>query len=336
MTTTPLPGAVCVLGMGLIGGSLMRAAGQHIPVFGWSPSPGTRGAAASDGFDVVDDLDAALRRATDADALVVMASPMTAFPQLLRRIDEVAPTTRLTDVGGVKTPVAIEVAALAPQARYIGSHPMTGTEHSGWEAGSAALFDDHVWATTLHEESKVELWAPIAALAVAVGARVVPCEAGAHDDAAARISHLPHLMAAALAYVGAVGGPLAMSLAAGSFRDGTRVAGTRPELTRAMCEINADYLIDAMDEALAQLGVARGSLASSGSLQKIATSGFHARAEFDRRFEGLEPIQLTGDDMIEQLLSVGAVGGYVTGVTVSETDFVVDAMYPPDDDSDDS
>lgn len=331
MATTPLPPAVCVLGLGLIGGSLLRAAAPHVPVFGWSPGLTTRTAATSDGFDVVDDLPTTLRRATDADALVVMASPMTAFPSLLKTINEVAPATRLTDVAGVKSPVAAEVSALAPYARYVGSHPMTGTEHSGWAAGSPDLFEDHVWVTTLDEGSDVELWAPIAGLATTIGSRVVPCEVGAHDDAAARISHLPHLMAAALAQVGAMGGPLALSLAAGSFRDGTRVAATRPELVRAMCEGNASYLIDAMDEVLAQLGVARGSLASSGSLAKIAAGGFAAHHEFDGRFDDLEEVELTGGEMVEQLLSVGAVGGYVTEIHALTTGLTVRAMYPRED-----
>lgn len=330
MTTTPVPEAVCVLGMGLIGGSLMRAASTHVPVFGWSPSEHTRSAASSDGFTVVDDVETALRRAVDVDALVVLASPVTAFPQLLRTIDSVAPTARLTDVAGVKATVAIEVAALAPNARYVGSHPMTGTAHSGWAAGSPDLFTDHVWVTTLHEESDVDLWAPIAGLAVRIGSRVVPCDPSAHDDAAARISHLPHLLAAALAQVGAMGGPLALTLAAGSFRDGTRVARTRPELVRAMCETNAHYLIDAMDEALAQLGVARGSLASSGSLAKIAGAGFLAREAFDHRFDDLVPVTLTGDDMIDQLLSVGAVGGYVTDVVDGGDGWEVAALFPDD------
>jgi prephenate dehydrogenase len=259
---------------------------------------------------------------------VVLASPVTAFPSLLKTINEVAPVSRLTDVGGVKSPVAVEVATIAPHARYIGSHPMTGTEHSGWAAGSAELFADRVWVTTLDENSDIDLWAPIAGLAVTIGSRVVPCEVGPHDDAAARVSHLPHLMAAALAQVGAMGGPLALSLAAGSFRDGTRVAATRPEAVRAMCESNAGYLIDAMDEALAQLGVARGSLASSGSLAKIAAGGFAARGDFERRFDGLEKVVLTGSEMAEQLLSVGAVGGYVTGIDAAATGLVIDAMYP--------
>lgn len=330
MPSTPLPPAACVLGMGLIGGSLMRAAAPHVPVFGWSPGAGTRAAAASDGFAVVDDLAAALRRATEMDALVVLAAPVTAFPALLRAIDETAPTVRLTDVAGVKSPVAVEVAALAPHARYVGSHPMAGTEHSGWRAGNADLFADRTWVTTLDEGSDVQLWAPLAGLAIAIGSRVVPCEAGAHDDAAARISHLPHLMAAALAQVGAMGGPLALSLAAGSFADGTRVAGTRPELVRAMCETNAEYLIGAMDEALAQLGVARGSLASSGSLAKIASMGYEARTALMHRFADLEPVTLTGGDMVDQLLSVGAVGGYVTGVVGGGTSLTVEAMYPRD------
>jgi prephenate dehydrogenase len=128
-----------------------------------------------------------------------------------------------------------------------------------------------------------------------------------------------------------MGGPLALSLAAGSFRDGTRVAATRPELVRAMCETNADYLIDAMDEALAQLGVARGSLASSGSLAKITNGGFEAHGAFERRFDGLEKVVLTGSDMAEQLLSVGAVGGYVTGIDASARGLVIDAMYPAED-----
>lgn len=330
MTTTPLPAAVCVLGMGLIGGSLVRAAAPHLPVFGWSRGDATRAAARADGYDVIDDLSETLRRAEAHDALVVLATPLTAFGPLLKVVNRVAPTVRLTDVGSVKTTVAIEVAALAPRTRYLGSHPMTGTERSGWEAGSADLFADRMWVTTLHEDADIDLWAPLAGLAVTIGSRVVPCEASAHDDAAARISHVPHLVAAALAQVGATGGPLSLTLAAGSFRDGTRVAATRPELTRAMCETNAAYVLGAMDEILAQLGVARGSLASSGSLAKIAQGGFDAHAEYDRRFDGLAPTRLTGDDMVEQLLSVGAVGGYVTGVATGADGLTVDAMYPAD------
>src|SRR5664279_2683103 len=253
-----LPSALCVLGLGLIGGSLVRAAGPHLPVFGWSRSEDTRRAAAGDGCDVSDTVEAALTRATETDALVVLASPVTAFPGLLRAIDETAPTVRLTDVAGVKASVEDAVAALAPRTRFIGSHPMAGTTASGWHAGSADLFAGAAWVTCLTDDSAVDDWVLVAALALTVGSRVIPADPSAHDAAVARISHLPHLLALALAQVGQAGGSLALALAASSFADGTRVAGTRPELVRAMCETNREELIGALDDALGLLGVARG------------------------------------------------------------------------------
>jgi len=271
---------------------------------------------------------AALTRAAETDALVVLASPVTAFPRLLRAIDETAPTVRLTDVAGVKAPVDDDVAALAPRTRFIGCHPMAGTAASGWAAGSADLFDGAVWVTCLTDDSSVEDWAPVAGLALAVGSRVVPADPSAHDAAVARISHLPHLLALALAQVGQAGGSLALSLAASSFADGTRVAGTRPELVRAMCETNREELIGALDDALGLLGVARGSLASTGSLAKIAEGGHLARLAFDHRGDGLQPTTLRGDDLIEQLLAVGAAGGHVSGLERDSTGLAVQAWYP--------
>lgn len=326
----PLPDALCVLGLGLIGGSLMRAAAGHLPTFGWSPAETTRQSAAKDGYQVHDSIEDALQQAESTGALVVLAAPVTAFPQLLEAIAKTAPTVLLTDVGGVKAPVAEQVADLAPRARYIGSHPMAGTAHSGWVAGSADLFQGRAWVTTLDERSRIADWIPVAGLALTVGARVVPAEPEAHDDAAARISHLPHLLALALAQVAQQGGALALSLAAGSFADGTRVAGTRPELIRAMCEGNAEHLVPALDEALGLLGVARASLASTGSLAKISAAGHEARLAFDNRSQDLAAITLGGDEMTEQLLSVGAAGGYVTAIHPGATvdDLVVEAMYP--------
>jgi prephenate dehydrogenase len=331
-TSGVLPPALCILGLGLIGGSLARAARGHLPVFGWSPSESTRAAATADGYDITGTLESALSRATDQDALVVLASPVTTFRGLLRSIDEMAPTVRLTDVASVKGAVQEEVAGLAPRARYIGSHPMAGTAASGWAAGSSALFADAVWVTCLTDDSKVEDWAAVAGLALAVGSRVVPTEPQAHDLAVARISHLPHLVALALAQVGQGGGALALSLAASSFADATRVAGTRPELIRAMCETNREALVDAMDDALGILGVARGSLASTGSLFKIADAGHQARADFDARAEGLAAVSLGGDDLIDQLLAVGAAGGHVTGIRSTGSELTVDGWYPDDPD----
>jgi len=325
-----LPPALCILGLGLIGGSLARAAHPALPVLGWSPTETTRAAAAADGFNVVDTLASALETAAERDALVVLASPVPTFRTLLRSVNEIAPTVRLTDVASVKGAVQDEVSELAPRARYVGSHPMAGTAASGWSAGSGELFRGAAWVTCLTDDSDVDDWATVAGLALAVGSRVVPAEPQAHDSAVARISHLPHLMALALAQVGQHGGALALSLAASSFADATRVAGTRPELIRAMCENNRDALIDAMDDALGIMGVARGSLASTGSLFKIAEAGHQARADFDNRADQLSEVTLDGDDLVDQLLAVGAAGGHVSAIQRPESGLIVRASYPTD------
>ncbi len=319
-----------ILGLGLIGGSLMRAAAPTVAVSGWSPGPDTRAAAQADGFAVHGTLDEALEQVVAQDGLVVLASPLTAFGGLLARIADVAPTVKLTDVASVKAVVADQVEALCPDARYIGSHPMAGTHFSGWAAGSASLFDGAAWVTCLDDMSQLDVWTEVAMLALSVGSRVVPTEAAPHDEAVARVSHLPHLLALALAQVGEAGGSLAMSLAASSFADGTRVAGTRPELIRAMCESNRKALIGAVDDALGILGVARGSLASTGSLQKITSGGHEARLAYDARAEKLARLTLSGEDMVDQLISVGSAGGHVTAIRGGGADIEVDVWYPDD------
>jgi prephenate dehydrogenase len=155
---------------------------------------------------------------------------------------------------------------------------MAGTSESGWSAGSAGLFEGAAWVVAADAGLDLDVWRDVAELAWACGARVVPAAADEHDLAVARISHLPHLFAAVLAAVGAAGtDQLALSLAAGSFADGTRVAGTRPELVLAMCEGNRDALLAAVDDALGRLGAMRGALASTGGLAATVHAGHAGR-----------------------------------------------------------
>ena len=119
---------------------------------------------------------------------------------------------------------------------------MAGTAHSGWAAGNARLFVGAPWVLSVDDHVDPDVWTMVMDLALDCGAVVVPARSDEHDAAAAAISHLPHLLAEALA-VTAGEVPLAFALAAGSFRDGTRVAATAPDLVRAMCEANADQLL---------------------------------------------------------------------------------------------
>ena len=120
-----------------------------------------------------------------------------------------------------------EVAAAGLLARFVGGHPMTGTAHSGWAAGHGGLFTRAPWVVSVDDHVDPAVWSMVMTLALDCGAVVVPARSDEHDAAAAAISHLPHLLAEALA-VTAAEVPLAFALAAGSFRDGTRVAATAP------------------------------------------------------------------------------------------------------------
>lgn len=299
---------VCVIGLGLIGGSVLRAAARAgREVFGAADAP-----VADPRVEptVVD----ALRRAAREDALIVVAVPLPAVDEVLRLIEEHAPSCLLTDVVSVKQPVLAAVARRLPSARYAGGHPMAGKSSSGWDAGAEDLFDGAAWVVTTEEDTPPDAWREAVSLALDCGAQVVPTTAREHDAAVARISHLPHLMAAVLAATGAEGGSLSLALAAGSFSDGTRVMGTRPELVLAMCEGNREALLDAVDEALGRLGAARGSLASTGGLAVTVRAGHEARQALeDLRAADREeiPIDLTDPEAFETLRDLGTAGGRV-------------------------
>lgn len=304
--------SVCVVGLGLIGGSVLRAAAAAGRVtWGATASTADAEAAGQDGCDVLD-LAAALDRAHSEDALVVVAVPLPALEEVLRALPE---NVRLTDVVSVKGPVADLVRRVAPHARYVGGHPMAGTSSSGWAAGRADLFHDAAWVVTAEDDADRDVLTDVIELALAAKAHVVPTTATEHDAAVARISHLPHLLAAVLASVGADGGPLALSLAAGSFGDGTRVAGSRPELVRAMCEGNRGALLDAVDDALGRLGAARGSLASTGGLAKTIDAGHAARrALVDKPTLTDLTIDLAAPDAPRTLRDLGTRGGRIVAL----------------------
>ncbi len=272
---------VCVLGLGLIGGSIMRAtkaAGRE--VFGYNRSVEGAHAAAADGFDASTDLTGTLTRAAASGALIVLAVPMPALATMLAHISQLAPDCPLTDVTSVKSAVLDAVAAAGLLERFVGGHPMTGTADSGWAAGDAGLFTRTPWVISVDDHVDPLVWSMVMTLALDCGAMVVPAKSHEHDAAAAAISHLPHLLAEALA-ITAAEVPLAFALAAGSFRDGTRVAATAPDLVRAMCEGNSDQLVPAAARVIELLSRARDSLASHKSVAELVEAGHAARTRYE-------------------------------------------------------
>lgn len=279
--SSPRP-PVCVLGLGLIGGSLLRRlhdAGRH--VFGYNRSEPTATAAAADGYDVSTDLVATLTRAAAESALIVLATPAPTIDGLLTEVAQYAPQCPLTDVVSVKQQVAAQVHARGLSQNFVGGHPMAGSAESGWQATDPGLFTGAVWVVATDDGADPTIWRIVAQLALDAGSRVIAAASDEHDRAVAGISHLPHLTASATAAVGAGEGELALRLAAGSFRDGTRVAGTAPDLQRAMLEANSTALLNALSETIDRLTLARDQLRDEGTVEVLVADGYRARKRYE-------------------------------------------------------
>ncbi len=280
-------------------------------VFGYNRSVEGAQGARSDGFDATTELADALARAADTDALIVLAVPMPALPTMLAHIRELAPNCPLTDVTSVKTAVLDSVASAGLLARFVGGHPMTGTAQSGWGAGHGGLFIRAPWVVSVDDHVDPEVWSMVMTLALDCGALVVPAKSDEHDAAAAVISHLPHLLAEALA-VAAAEVPLAFAVAAGSFRDATRVAGTAPDLVRAMCEGNSGQLLPAADRVIELLCRARDSLACNNSVAELAEAGHAARTRYDSfPRSDIVTVVIGAENWREELAAAGRAGGVI-------------------------
>lgn len=310
----------CIIGLGLIGGSLLRDVASHgQPVYGFNRSTSGARAAVKEGFDATDDLVTTLQRAAADNALIVIAVPMHAVASILDAIQEHAPNCGFTDVVSVKSEVLRLVRERNLEAQYVGSHPMAGTADSGWNHSHTGLFKRAAWAIAFDYAVEndnpgkfwIDLFSDVTKLIQLVGAEAIPVRVTNHDAAVARVSHLPHVFAETLAVVGDNGGILAQSLAAGSFKDATRVAGTSPALVRQMCETNSDALVEALDEALKLLTEARDALAADpADISHLADAGYRARTRLDARSgahkNSVSPVKISSRPVLR--LKPGAYG----------------------------
>jgi prephenate dehydrogenase len=316
---------VAVIGLGLIGGSLMQAlaAGGH-QVVGFDADPATRGtvrtAAARAAADRRWQIAGTIRDAIRGAELVVLAVPLPALPTVFAELADF--TGLVTDVTSVKGPVRDLAAQHLRLGTFLGGHPMAGKETSGFAAADPNLFEGCAWVLCL--DGNLPDWLRLARLFTELGARIVPATADEHDKAVAAISHVPHLMAAALTSAVAED-PLAATLAAGSFRDGSRVAATRPELTAAMCGGNAAAVGPALESVLKVLDDLYDALDAPdpvAALRPLLAKASKVRAAWP---------PVPGDEaelpaLQDVLLRLGRIGGWVT--KVDEESRTVLAMRP--------
>ncbi len=246
---------VAVVGIGLIGGSVatrLAALGRDVVVV--DPLASTREAAAAAGLRVVESV-------PDDRDLVVVAAPLDLLADVLVEVAAGAPQAVVIDLGSVKEAPARAAGAAGLAERYVGVHPMAGSEHTGFEHSDELLLVGVTWAVThgggLAETVRVVEW-----VTTDFEATAVVLDTAEHDRAVARVSHAPHAVAHALLAVAerSTSPATAGLLAAGSFRDGTRVAGRNAVRTVNMLAENAAALAPVLDALVAELAALRAEL----------------------------------------------------------------------------
>lgn len=243
---------LCIIGVGLIGGSLgmaVRQRGLANHVVGVGRNAERLQVALQAG--AVDEATTSLQEGITGAELVVVCTPVGLIVPTIRLFRQwLSSQCVVTDVGSVKSAIVQQATDLLG-ARFVGGHPMAGSEQTGVHNARADLFEDTPWALTPTEETSPDALQKVAALAQGVGAQVITADPNEHDRAVALTSHLPHAIALALVHV-AESTPYPQ-LIGGSFRDGTRVAASSPELWRDIFLHNREHVLWAIDEFIAKL-----------------------------------------------------------------------------------
>lgn len=258
-----------IIGVGLIGGSFalaLRKAGVVGKIIGVDSNPANLAVARELG--IVDEIarDAA-SGVSEAD-VVFISVPVCSITEVVREISAVIPAGCIvTDGGSVKETVVRQCDELMPTGcRFVGAHPIAGTEHSGAASAFPELFRGKRCVLTPGVTSDSKALEAVSRLWAAVGADVCQMESGHHDRIFAEISHLPHAIAYTLVHaVGTadVEGENVLSYSAGGFRDFTRIASSDPVMWRDIALMNRDALLASMDGFSASLAALRLSIENS-------------------------------------------------------------------------
>jgi prephenate dehydrogenase len=236
-----------VIGTGLIGGSIGLALRRR----GWHVSGLDRDQDRAERALTLGALDAV---GPDPGAEVTfVATPAGAVVAEARRaLAAVADDGVVTDVAGVKSPIVTAVH----HPRFVGGHPMAGSEQDGVEGADACLFEGATWVLTPTEITEPSAYARILGVISALGADAVAMPAARHDDLVAMVSHVPHLTAAALMTMAADASAeqgVLLRLAAGGFRDMTRIAAGHPGIWPDVCISNRVAITETLDLLLEAL-----------------------------------------------------------------------------------
>lgn len=219
-----------VVGLGLIGGSIFKALRGEYNIVGVSSSVEEDNVA--NDYNLLKDCD-----------LIFVCTPMNVTLEVLDKLEAIlSKTTIVTDVCSVKSFVAKKRYSY----KFIPSHPMAGTEYSGWDNSFADLFRGAKWVITPIDDSLCEEQQLLESVIAFMGAEVIISTPEEHDRAVALISHLPMVIAQALCE-NIRNKNLAQRLASSGFRDTTRLALSNTQLASDMVDLNGENILNAID-----------------------------------------------------------------------------------------
>lgn len=248
---------ITIIGVGLIGGSLALAIKHRFPsvyIIGVDKPQILKRALER---NVIDIAERSVERAVRSADLVIIAAPVFAIAKLLPIVAKnITPHAIVTDTGSVKQAIVKQAQKLFPNGNFIGGHPMAGSEFSGIDAAHPLLFQNAIYILTPTRTTNIKSLRTIAKFFTSLDARIFNIDPATHDSIVAAVSHLPQLVAIAL--MNTVGkqhpnSPDHLSLAAGGFRDMTRIASSRFRMWKDILSANQKEISKALRLFINQL-----------------------------------------------------------------------------------
>jgi prephenate dehydrogenase len=264
---------LAIVGLGLLGGSVAKAARAESlarEIVGIGRNPARLEPAL--GVGAVDRITTDLREGLAGADMVVLATPVATLERQMAAVWEAAPPQALiTDVGSTKAAIVRVAESLSARKPldFVGSHPMAGSNLSGFAVSRADLFRGATIILTPTDRTARDAVKRVTEFWEAAGGRVVTMDPATHDRAVAAVSHLPHLVADALVDAVVRMDPQFLEVAGRGFKDTTRIAASSPEVWREIFEENREALAEAVAAFRAALG----------DLESVLRSGDRDRIE---------------------------------------------------------
>lgn len=277
--------SINIVGLGLIGGSIAaRLTQEGFQVQGIDPLASRQDEALKVGYISSVGL--------DVDAHITFVS--VPVSQLATEVETALRVTKgmVTDVGSVKAPVVQAIS----DPRFVGGHPMAGSELEGIEGADAELFEGATWILTPTEFTDDRVFAEVASIVQIMGANILAVTAEHHDRLIAVVSHVPHLAAATLMSVADAQSEehaSVLRMAAGGFRDMTRIASSKPGIWLDICRENRAAILETLDDFISELGLLRTIIdgTKTGELETFLSQARKARSHLPARVRSLEDVE---------------------------------------------